>query len=455
MRLMRMMRSIVGSLTLGLALSLALVFTIQFFASRVAVETMLKNFVIDGLKQDTEELSGSLIIGADGTFHFAIIHYDPVYLQTGSGRYFQVFAGDGQTLRSPSLGDLSLEFPATAPGQSSLGRVGSQQLLQFSDGYERSGHRFTIVVAADIRPITDQMERFLTHYTELTVVMFAILLLFQIGIVRRALAPLHHAQSDVTRLERGEISKIGEGVPTEVLPLVRSINQLLGLLVERLRRSRESLGNLSHALKSPLTLLTQLSEHESIRAEPALRAQILDQLRIVGDRIERELQRARVAGRILAGPKLDLAGEINLLVVTMHKLYHDRHLDIVATTSPHAIFQGDREDFLELCGNLFDNACKWANHKVHITVLDDSGFLLTVEDDGPGCTEADLIRIAERGVRLDESTAGHGLGLAIVRNIVSSCGGELRFDRSADLGGLFVAVSLPDRFLLHHLVPPD
>jgi signal transduction histidine kinase len=98
---------------------------------------------------------------------------------------------------------------------------------------------------------------------------------------------------------------------------------------------------------------------------------------------------------------------------------------------------------LELCGNLLDNACKWARSRVLVSVRDEHPLVLTVEDDGPGCSPEDLSRIAQRGVRLDEATEGHGLGLAIARSIASSYGAELRFGRSETLGGFEVVVTFP------------
>lgn len=145
------------------------------------------------------------------------------------------------------------------------------------------------------------------------------------------------------------------------------------MLGERLRRSRESLGNLSHALKTPLTLLTQMSDHESIRADPALRAQIQEQLRVLGGSIDRELRRARVAGQSSSSPEVDLPAEIDLLVITMRKLHGERDLDFATTISPEARFRGDREDLIELCGNLLDNACKWARHQVGVSIGVDNG----------------------------------------------------------------------------------
>ena len=442
------MTSILKALTIGLSLSLAAVFAVQWSAGRVAIETMMEEHVAAGLRQDAEELSAALVINTGGESILGIAHFDPVFLQPGSGHYFQITADGVGAIRSPSLGTFNIEAGAIAPGRTETARRAGpdrQQLLVSAIGIERSGRQFTIAVAADMLPIRERIDAFLMRYTLLTLTMFAVLLVLQVWIVRRALAPLHRAQAEVARLEHGEITQLGERVPSEVLPLIRNINHLLAVLGERLRRSREALGNLSHALKTPLTLLTQMSDHETIRADPALRTQLQEQLRALGGSIDRELRRARVAGRESGSPGVDLPAEIELLVMTMRKLHRDRDLDIATTISPAARYRGDREDLIELCGNLLDNACKWARHRVGVSIGSEAagGLLLTIEDDGPGCPDADLERIAERGVRFDEARAGHGLGLAIVRDIVSSYGGELSLGRSSRLGGMLVSVSIP------------
>ncbi|WP_294274277.1 sensor histidine kinase [Propionivibrio sp.] len=441
------MTSILKALTIGLTLSLGAVFAVQWSAGRVAIEAMMEDYVAADLRQDAEELSTALAVNTGGESVVGISHFDPVYLQPGSGHYFQITADDVDTIRSPSLGNFNIEIGATAPGRTETSRRAGpdrQQLLVSAIGVERNARQFTIAVAADMLPIRERIDAFLVRYTLLTLTMFAVLLALQVWIVRRALAPLRRAQADVARLEHGEITQLGDSVPSEVLPLIRNVNHLLAVLGERLRRSRESLGNLSHALKTPLTLLTQMSDHESIRADPALHTQIQEQLRALGGSIDRELRRARVADQS-SSPAVDLLAEIDLLVLTMRKLHYERDLDIATTISPAARFRGDREDLIELAGNLLDNACKWASRQVGVSIGVDAtdGFLLTIEDDGPGCADQDLERIAERGVRLDEARAGHGLGLAIVRDIVSSYGGELSLGRSSRLGGMLVSVSIP------------
>jgi signal transduction histidine kinase len=140
---------------------------------------------------------------------------------------------------------------------------------------------------------------------------------------------------------------------------------------------------------------------------------------------------------------LDFAAEIESLAATLRKLYRERNLDIACRVAPGLKFAGDREDFLELCGNLLDNACKWARSRVLVSVRDGDGMVLAVEDDGPGCSPEDLDRIAGRGVRLDEAVEGHGLGLAIASGIASSYDAEMRFGRSQALGGFEVTVTFP------------
>lgn len=442
------MTSILKACTIGLTLSLAVVFAAQWSAGRAAIETMMEDQLAAELRQEAEELSMVLVINNSAESIPSISHFDPVFHQPGSGRYFQISTDDFGPIRSPSLGNFNIEVDRIAPGRTETSRragPGRQPLLVSASGVERNGRQFTIAVAADMLPIQKLIDTFLMRYTRLTLSMFAVLLVLQLWIVRLALAPLRSAQADVARLERGEITQLGESMPTEVLPLIRSVNHLLALLGKRLRRSRESLGNLSHALKTPLTLLTQMSDHESIRADPALRTQIQEQLKVLGSTIDRELRRARVAGQSSSSPAIDLPAETDLLVMAMRRLHGDRDIDIATTISPAARFRGDREDLIELCGNLLDNACKWARHQVGMSIGMDAavGFLLAIEDDGPGCADADLERIAQRGVRFDEARAGHGLGLAIVRDIVSSYGGELLFGRSSRLGGMLVTVSIP------------
>jgi signal transduction histidine kinase len=270
-----------------------------------------------------------------------------------------------------------------------------------------------------------------------------LLIVMQSLIVRLGLVSLHRVRRDITRLERGEIGQLGEAVPAEVRPLVREMNRLLRVLEQRLKRSRNTLRNLAHALKTPLTLVMQLAEGEDMRTVPQVRDQLIEHTTVLHHRLERELRRARLAGAVPSRQQLRLAEEISLLVEALRSIHHDKELDIACHIPPQAVFVGDREDVLELLGNLLDNACQWAHHRVVCTIQEQPDLTVVIEDDGPGCPPEVLKQLIRRGVRVDESIPGHGLGLAIVKDIVEQYGGDISFGRSSQLGGFQVCVTLP------------
>ncbi len=440
------MRSLLAPLVVGLVFSLAAVLGVQWSVVRIAIDAGMKEFMAGELAQDADELFSALVMPADGTAALALAHFDTGFLAPASGRYYQIMVDNDIALRSPSLVYQSLPTLPAKTGRRSVSSIAGpkeQALLMSASGYERDGRRVTIAVAADMGPVRAAFDRLLSRYTQVSLAMFALLVVLQIVIVRLALAPLRRVQEDVGRLERGEAEQLRETVPSEVLPLVREVNRLLGLLAQRLQRSRDALGNLAHALKAPLTVLTHMAGDEHVRRDPALATQMGEQLSRLRERIDSELRRARVAGGRGSGSALDLKSQIDALAATVRKLYGDRGLDIDCRIEPDARFNGDREDLLEMCGNLLDNACKWARSRVVVSASDEGPLTLTVEDDGPGCSAEDLERLAQRGVRLDESIEGHGLGLAIARSIAASYGATLRFGRSATLGGFEVSVRFP------------
>jgi signal transduction histidine kinase len=232
--------------------------------------------------------------------------------------------------------------------------------------------------------------------------------------------------------------------PLELEPLITQINHLHAHTEDSLKKARTALGNLGHALKTPLAVLFSQVNSARFHADPALRAALLEQLRHMQSRLEKELARARLVGEALAGTPFDCAKELPGLLTILRSI-HGAHLSLEACYPPGLVLPWDREDLLELLGNLLDNGCKWADGRVLLSVEENgAGYRLYVDDDGPGIAPQAREQVLARGGRLDEQAPGHGLGLGIVRDIVDACRGQLSLTDSP-LGGLRVAVELPRR----------
>lgn len=441
------MQSLQARLGLSLAISLVALSTLEWFVVSPAIRKLTDDYVTSRLRLDAASLLALVTITEDGTPLIDDARLEPLYQRILSGHYFQVITAEGKTAQSQSLWHEAFRVPSVSPGEVRRVQIEGptgQQLLVFISGFEKQGHRLTLAIAENITPLKHEFGQFQNAYMVSSLLVLASLIAIQSLIVRLSFRPLHRVRNDISRLERGEISQIGELVPTEVLPLVQEMNRLLRVLEERLRRSRNALGNLAHALKTPLTLVMQLSEHEEMEKTPEIRAQLSKYTTILHHRLEREMRRARLAGGASTSQRLVLNDEIPPLVETVRNLYRDMDLDIVYCIPQQTVFRGDREDFLELLGNLLNNACQWARHKIAITVAHTSRLYLTVEDDGPGCPSEVLQYLTQRGVRLDESMPGHGLGLAICKDIVQQYNGDILFGRSIQLGGFLVEVTLMD-----------
>jgi signal transduction histidine kinase len=321
---------------------------------------------------------------------------------------------------------------------------GGQRLLVWAGGFSKDGNAFSLAVAEDTGDIDRALLRFEWVLGGLAAGVFLLMMLLQRFLVHRAFLELAPVYRDIARLEQGETGTLTEDVPTEILPLVRKLNRLLDLLGRRLERSRNAVGNLAHALKSPLSLMLYELHQASHNLDPELQHTLEEQLARVQTLMERELQRARLAGGGGGGELFDARVELPLLGRLLQQMYAEKELDIDCRIHSAKPLPADRQDMLELLGNLLDNACKWARAKVVCTVAQQAGYsLLQVEDDGPGCAPEELSAISDRGMRLDESVTGYGLGLAIARDIVDTYGGQLIFGRSLTLGGFSAKVVLP------------
>jgi signal transduction histidine kinase len=437
------LRSIQRRLSLGLAGVLVLTGLILAQSSLWLFDHSLRRYLQEDLQDETQSLLIALVRGQDGV-QLDERRLDPTFQRPFSGHYFRIDFGD-ETWRSRSLWDRDLQQPPAEGLQEGLGDgPHGQRLLVFRADYQRFGQQFSISVAQDYTPILQGFRRLQWLGLGLGGAALLLILLAQRYTVRAALRPLDRVREQIAQLQQGRRSELDTRVPQELEPLVGQVNHLLNHTEDILRRSRNALGNLGHALKTPLAVLVSLSEREDLRANPELQSTLREQLVQIRQRLERELGRARLAGEALPGAHFDCAEELPGLFSTLGMI-HSHGLKLEWQAEPGLCLPWDREDLLELLGNLLDNACKWADAQVRLSVTEEAdGYRLEIDDDGPGIAAERRDDVLGRGTRLDEQVAGHGLGLGIVRDIVDAWGGALHLQDSP-LGGLRVEIRLPRR----------
>lgn len=435
------MRSIQRSLSLGLAAVLVIVGLVLLQTSLWLFESGLQRSLETDLREETEGLLLAVVRGSDG-MKLDTQRLNPRYQRAFSGHYFRIEL-PRRTWRSRSLWDASPDWPdASGLAPELLAGPQGQRLLAYTAHYRREGQPIVISVAQDYSPILDSFARVRLGGLGLVGVALLVFVLLQRYAVSLALRPLERARQQIAQLQQGQRQQLEGDVPLELQPLVEQINHLLQHTDETLKRSRNALGNLGHALKTPLAVLTSLLQREELAAHPELRAALAEQLGQIQQRVSRELGRARLAGEVLPGGHFDCDAELPALFDTLAAI-HRPGLDLRWQAPPGCRLPWDREDMLELLGNLLDNACKWAAGQVRLSIArDERGYVLDVDDDGPGIPADRRERALARGGRLDENAQGHGLGLSIVGDIVAAWQGDWELAQGP-LGGLRVRVVLP------------
>ena len=435
------MKSIQRSLSIGLISALLLIGLLLVQTSLWLFETGLRRNLADDLREETEGLLIAMVRGMEG-FKLDATRLNPRYQRAFSGHYFRIELPT-RSWRSRSLWDAEPAWPSdNGLARDLVDGPQGQRLLSYRAEYHRDGQLIVISVARDYTPILESFAQVRLGGLGLVGVALSILLLLQRYAVKLAMRPLERARRQIAQLQQGERQQLDIQAPVELQPLVEQINHLLAHTDETLKRSRHALGNLGHALKTPLAVLGSLVRHEELQAHPQLQAALREQLEQIQQRVARELGRARLAGDVLPGAYFDCAAELAPLFDTLHMI-HRRGLHLHWHTHEDCRLPWDREDMLELLGNLLDNACKYARSEVLLSIEPTpEGYLIRVEDDGPGIPEDQREAVLERGIRLDERAEGHGLGLGIVRDILAAWNGRLTLGQSA-LGGLQASVHLP------------
>ena len=365
----------------------------------------------------------------------------------GSGLSARVFDPDGATVwQSRSAIDTTQpEVQRLAPGE----RRFSRRDLPDGNGYLVAAfgvswatgptpRSFTFVVAEELTAMRREVARFrasLWGWLGGMAVLMLSALLIALG---WGLRPLRRVSAEVAAVESGRQPRIQGVYPAELSALTNNLNALLAQEDARRQRLDHALGDLAHSLKTPLAVIQGMaSEHGVASADSGL---LREQLARLNGIVDYQLQRARAGAVQTAGPApvVPLGRTVERLVASLEKVYRDKGVIVTLAIEPGLSFRGGEGDLLEMLGNLLDNAFKWCRTRVRVSASRDAGGIaIRVEDDGPGIGEEESGLLMERGVRADEQTPGHGIGLAVAREIAAAYGGSLEIGRGA-MGGAAV-----------------
>jgi signal transduction histidine kinase len=301
---------------------------------------------------------------------------------------------------------------------------------------------YSYAVAGDAAEIERDLAEFRTMLIAALGVLGLGLVVATLFQVRFGLAPLRAIRHDLAAIRSGDAEQLEGELPSEIRPLQQELNALIQSNRDIVERARTHVGNLAHALKTPLSVIT----NEAREKDGPLAGKVIEQAELMRTQITHHLDRARVAARSGAiGDITDVDGVLKGLKRALDRIYEGRALELDVHSDQGLRFQGEKQDFEEMVGNLLDNACKWAKSKVCVSAsrADGAGnFEVLVDDDGPGLTEAERVKVVERGQRLDETKPGSGLGLSIVADLAHLYRGRFELEPSPQ-GGLRARLQLP------------
>jgi signal transduction histidine kinase len=373
---------------------------------------------------------------------------EPRWSSPLSGLYWQANLPDGKIIRSRSLWDTTLQVHS--PDKASFYEINTNQgqhLMARSQAIQLDGVipiPFLLTVAEDTAELDQSIRQFQSQIRWYLTILATALLSMVVLQITIGLSPLSKLKKAMLRLRTGDAACIEGQYPNEFSPLVSDFNSVLEQNKQLVSKAQIQAGNLAHAIKTPLAVITNAIASKTIH-DADFRQLVLEQTRLAKEQVDWSLARAKTITRSRnITLKTPVVGAIQSIVRVMEKIYADKSLMMTIHASESTVqFNGDERDLHEIVGNLIDNACKWASTQVLISISKEKSWVtIAIEDDGPGIAADNYASVVRCGVRLDEFTPGTGLGLAIVDELLTIYGGKMHMDQSP-LGGLKVTVQLP------------
>ncbi|MCK0128727.1 HAMP domain-containing sensor histidine kinase [Erythrobacter sp. F6033] len=425
--------------------------TMLLLLGGVALDRTLASQVRSNFDEQLEYVLTAMIASAEidpfGDVYFYRSLGDQRFLEPNSGFYWQISGGETEPWPSRSLWDRTIEvrgdhFDNDAHFYDSDQFAGEPlRIAERTIILPGSETRWTFAVAS----ATEEMDAQIQQVRAILIWSFLVLGLGLIAMallqIRYGLQPLRRVRAAISRLRTSGENRITEPLPTEVQPLVEELNGLLEHSEKQAEEARTHAGNLAHALKTPLTVLTNAATARS----PDLNEAVFRETRTMQRHVDHHLARARAVGRRAVGhARTDIRASAEAVRRAVERLYPSGRLDIAGKKDTMVAIE--RQDLDEILGNLIENAAKYGGGSVFVTIdtqPDNAECIIWVEDDGTGIPEEERARIFDRGARLDTGKPGTGLGLAIVRDVAEIYGGGVTLSESEDLGGLLVELRLP------------
>ena len=440
-----------GSLTRRMIGVAAIWIGVLLLIGGYALDRVLSRSIVDNFDQQLEYVLNAMIaaseIGPDGEVRFTRPPADQRFLEPYSGAYFQISGKGQETFPSRSLWDRRL----AADGNHQDIELHKRDSFEFEGEPLRILERDVILPGSEVRwrfQVAQSRDAIDGQIRELRTTLIRSFAILGLGLLVLAalqaiygLWPLRRVRREVVAIRSGTQTRISENFPREVSPLVDEINELLAHSEAQAEEARRHAGNLAHALKTPLTVITNAATAHS----DDLDRTVIREASVMRRQVDHHLARARAIGRrASAQARATVWTSVEAVERAVTTLYEKVTIDIAG--DKQAQVRVERQDLDEMLGNLIENAAKYGGGRVFVTVEPpaEGSVSILIEDDGPGIPAGQRTELFTRGTRLDTTgKPGTGLGLAIVRDVAEIYGGSVRLEESEDLGGLMARLTLP------------